>query len=114
MESEDNSKAIKRSFSDDPNSEPPQKSCRSVSPCKDSLASGVDDDIEEPKAPSPEDTATKTTQGSELSPRSKRKSWRRSTRSRRSLPLFHGAVQSEPPLHHVICHAPSALFFYIT
>lgn len=96
MESEENSKAVKRSFSDDPNTEPPHKSCRSVSPFIESLASGVDDDLEEPKAPSPEATVTQTKEGSELSPRSKRKSWRRSTRSRRSLPLFSGAVQSKP------------------
>lgn len=110
MESEDNSQAIKRSFSDDPNSEPPQKSSRFVLPSKEAIASGVDDDLEEPKASLPEDTATKTTQGSELSPRSKRKSWRRSTRGRRSLPLFSGAVQSEPPLCDVIFVMSSQLY----
>ncbi|XP_062387221.1 kinetochore-associated protein DSN1 homolog [Sardina pilchardus] len=94
VESEENSKAAKRSLCDDPDSEPPHKSSRSASPSKESLASGADDDLEESKVPLPEDTITKTKEGSELSPRSKRKSWRRSTRSRRSLPLFAGAIQN--------------------
>ncbi|XP_012689219.1 kinetochore-associated protein DSN1 homolog [Clupea harengus] len=94
MESEETSTGIKRILHDKPNSEPPHKSSRSGSPSKELLAPGLDDDLEEPKVSLAEEMVPKPTEGSELSPRSRRKSWRRSTRGRQSMPLFSGAVQN--------------------
>ncbi|KAL2101581.1 hypothetical protein ACEWY4_003342 [Coilia grayii] len=93
MEVEENFKNVKRKFSYSPSSEQPPKSPRVASPSKE-LSSKENDETEELKVPSVEDDVGETKKDPELSPRSRSKSWRRSTRSRRSLPSYSGAVQN--------------------
>ncbi|XP_063071196.1 kinetochore-associated protein DSN1 homolog [Engraulis encrasicolus] len=85
MEVQENHKEIKRKHNDCPSSEIPPKSPRVTSP-------SIEDDVD--LEVNTEDTAAKPKEDPALSPRSKSKSWRRSTRSRRSLPAFPGAIQN--------------------